>query len=367
MDTYQRVVNQKYEKNSKDNLDMRVMQYKREETQDNTYSAEEKQRVYDSVDRHREEEKHNYTGIPDDLKAQVEEKSGLSLDDVKVMYNSAVPASFQALAIAQGTNVYLGAGQEKHLGHELGHVVQQKQGRVKPTTNINGVPVNDDASLEHEADTIQMKESTKNIKISNILQRKLPEDIASDETLLAETKLYHSTKTLDQVKSILSNIIIGDNPTLQIGSGFYLSPYKPTEPSQYGKYTIEFQLTRNLTGQFVNKLNKWGFFDLGEEIRTKADEDNEYLHTQKGITHGVTDMETQYKITSTGIDALKAITVIDLQTAKEYQINPSDSKDQILLGVDGAFGQQEQFRATILSGLKAFGTSRLKKRQKESV
>lgn len=167
MDTYQRLVNQKYEKNSKDNLDMRVMQYKREEAQDNTYSAEEKQRVYDSLDRHREEEKHNYTGIPDDLKAQVEEKSGLSLDDVKVMYNSAVPASFQALAVAQGTNVYLGAGQEKHLAHELGHVVQQKQGRVKPTTNVNGVPVNDDASLEHEADTMQMKKEIYQRKETN--------------------------------------------------------------------------------------------------------------------------------------------------------------------------------------------------------
>ena len=45
----------------------------------------------------------------------------------------------------------MASGQEKHLPHELGHVVQQAQGRVKPTTSIAGLPVNDDVGLENEA------------------------------------------------------------------------------------------------------------------------------------------------------------------------------------------------------------------------
>lgn len=34
---------------------------------------------------------------------------------------------------SQGTDIHIGPGQEKHLPHEAWHVVQQKQGRVKPT------------------------------------------------------------------------------------------------------------------------------------------------------------------------------------------------------------------------------------------
>lgn len=95
----------------------------------------------------------NQTGIPDTLKAKVEAQSGISLDTVKVHYDSPKPAAVQALAYTSGDQVYLGPGQEKHLGHELGHVVQQMQGRVRPTGLVNGLPLNDDPALEREADT----------------------------------------------------------------------------------------------------------------------------------------------------------------------------------------------------------------------
>lgn len=42
--------------------------------------------------------KPNNTGLPDNLKAGVENLSGYSLDDVKVHYNSSQPATVQALA-----------------------------------------------------------------------------------------------------------------------------------------------------------------------------------------------------------------------------------------------------------------------------
>jgi len=95
----------------------------------------------------------NRTGLPDKLKAGVESLSGHSLDDVKVHYNSAKPAQLQAHAYAQGTDIHLGPGQEKHLPHEAWHVVQQKQGRVRPTKQLkNGHVINDNSSLEGEAD-----------------------------------------------------------------------------------------------------------------------------------------------------------------------------------------------------------------------
>ena len=94
----------------------------------------------------------NKTGLPDNLKSGIENLSGHSLDDVKVHYNSPKPAQLNAHAYAQGTNIHLASGQEKHLPHEAWHVVQQKQGRVKPTKQFQkGVNINDEEGLEQEA------------------------------------------------------------------------------------------------------------------------------------------------------------------------------------------------------------------------
>lgn len=96
----------------------------------------------------------NRTGLPDHLKQGVEALSGLTMDDVRVHYNSAKPTGFQALAYTQGADIYLRPGQEKYLAHEAWHVVQQKQGRVQPTGTINGAGLNDSRRLEGEADRL---------------------------------------------------------------------------------------------------------------------------------------------------------------------------------------------------------------------
>jgi hypothetical protein len=112
-----------------------------------------------SVQRQHRRESENTTGLPDHLKAGIETLSGLSLDDVKVHYNSSKPAQVEALTYTQGTDIYVGPpGQEKHLAHEAWHVVQQKQGRVRPTLQMrDGVAINDDAGLEKEADVMGEK------------------------------------------------------------------------------------------------------------------------------------------------------------------------------------------------------------------
>ncbi|MEM7186250.1 MAG: DUF4157 domain-containing protein [Bacteroidota bacterium] len=99
------------------------------------------------------QKKNNNTGLPDQLKSGVENLSGYSMDDVKVHYNSDKPAQLNAHAYAQGTDIHIASGQEKHLPHEAWHVVQQKQGRVKATKQLRSkVNINDDAALEKEAD-----------------------------------------------------------------------------------------------------------------------------------------------------------------------------------------------------------------------
>lgn len=103
------------------------------------------------------QKKPNNTGLPDNLKAGVESLSGYSMDDVKVHYNSSQPATVQALAYTQGTDIHVAPGQEQHLAHEAWHVAQQMAGRVAPTTEIGGMPVNDNVGLEHEADVMGAK------------------------------------------------------------------------------------------------------------------------------------------------------------------------------------------------------------------
>ena len=79
----------------------------------------------------------NRTGIPPHIQKRCEAMSGVSFDDVRIHYGSGKPAELGALAYTQGS-----------------HVLQQKQGRVKPKMFFRGMAVNDDRSLEREADRI---------------------------------------------------------------------------------------------------------------------------------------------------------------------------------------------------------------------
>ncbi|MCM1284033.1 MAG: DUF4157 domain-containing protein [Muribaculaceae bacterium] len=117
------------------------------------FDYERKQAGQEAVKRPKAD-KENRTGIPSRLRERIEKRSGLSLDDVQVHYNSAKPSGLNALAYTQGNQVYVGPGQERYLGHELGHVVQQKLGKVHADTMIQGKPVNTDERLEREADRI---------------------------------------------------------------------------------------------------------------------------------------------------------------------------------------------------------------------
>lgn len=131
-----------------------LLQGKFETFQKQGLEEEEIQAKSDTVQK-KDQKPANKTGLPENLKSGIENLSGVSLDDVKVHYNSAKPAQLQAHAYAQGTDIHMAPGQEKHLPHEAWHVVQQKQGRVKPTLQMMGkVNVNDDEVLEKEADVM---------------------------------------------------------------------------------------------------------------------------------------------------------------------------------------------------------------------
>lgn len=107
----------------------------------------------------------NHTGIPDAVKQRMEDSFGTDFSSVRVHPESSKAPEVGALAYTQGTDIHFAPGQFKPdtaagrelLGHELTHVVQQFDGRVQPTTEISGMPVNDNEALEREADAMGAK------------------------------------------------------------------------------------------------------------------------------------------------------------------------------------------------------------------
>jgi hypothetical protein len=93
-------------------------------------------------------------GLPGLLKAGLEALSGLDLSHVRVHRGSSRPEQVHAQAYTQGAEIHLALGQERHLAHEGWHVVQQMQGRVQSTRQVNGQGINDNPALEREADVM---------------------------------------------------------------------------------------------------------------------------------------------------------------------------------------------------------------------
>jgi len=97
-------------------------------------------------------------GLPTPVRAQMEHAFGTDFGAVRLHEDGAASA-LGALAYAQGDQLHFAPGQldvdsrhgQELLGHELAHVVQQRQGRVAAPQG-KGAPINADAGLEHEAD-----------------------------------------------------------------------------------------------------------------------------------------------------------------------------------------------------------------------
>ncbi|WP_276380296.1 DUF4157 domain-containing protein [Flavobacterium sp. H4147] len=158
------------------------------------------------------QKKANTTGLPDNLKSGMENLSNKNLDHVKVHYNSSKPAAVQAHAYAQGSNIHLAPGQEKHLPHELGHVVQQMEGRVKPTVKIGNTLVNNDIGLEKEADIMGAKAYQFKSKASKdiVQNKKIATNFSPQEMQLKahQENLTTNSKAEKVVPTKISNAIL---------------------------------------------------------------------------------------------------------------------------------------------------------------
>lgn len=105
------------------------------------------------------------TRLPKPLRQQMERAFQTDFSTIKV-YESHLPTLNSAKAIATGNDVHFAPGTidflsqagEKHVAHELAHVVQQRQGRVvAQVQNVVGQAINDGAGLEQAADAMGLQ------------------------------------------------------------------------------------------------------------------------------------------------------------------------------------------------------------------
>ncbi len=100
--------------------------------------------------------------LPPAVRAVMERAFKADFGDVLIHPDSARAAAIGARAYTEGNSVHLAPGEydpesqagRELIGHELAHVIQQRQGRVAATSQARGVAINDAPSLEHEADTL---------------------------------------------------------------------------------------------------------------------------------------------------------------------------------------------------------------------
>jgi hypothetical protein len=193
--------------------------------------------------------KENTTGMPDTLKVGIETLSGISMDDVHVHYNSSKPAELQALAYTQGTEIHVRPGQEQHLAHEAWHVVQQKQGRVKPTLQTKEATINDDAQLEKEADTMGTAAARQSVQpfakkdarplSGSVVQRQL------DHTNQPNVGFHGDLDAANRVSEawmLTDGSLNGSNPFQDPPGYNYIQQLKLTN------FWIRFHLVNNLAG-----------------------------------------------------------------------------------------------------------------------
>lgn len=262
--------------NSAQNLQLQAMQRKMQVHSESTQLHSEETPLVSTESAQRQEAapKPNNTGLPDQLKSGIESLSGMSMDHVKVHYNSSQPAQLNAHAYAQGSEIHVAPGQEQHLPHEAWHVVQQAQGRVKPTMQMKqGVPVNDDEGLEHEADVMGAK------ALNTPLQRKI------FDTTSMPTGIGVAQKTPAQQAEVTA-----------------LGTDHPDMPPTYLNTVAEVKDTDDVAQHNL----RWGnMHELSNHTPSKpiaiANQDQRFKDAKKAVVDNIPTVRTSVKTTYLGV------------------------------------------------------------------
>lgn len=143
--------------------------------------------------------------LTDVVQQKMENAFGEDFSSVNIKTNSSEAKDMGALAFTQGENVHFAPGQfdtnstkgQELIGHELTHVVQQREGRAQKKKQAKpqneGQQINDDPQLEAEADEMGKRAVT---GVKSVIQKKAKDSEESTE----EEKPYNKDASIYEVK-----------------------------------------------------------------------------------------------------------------------------------------------------------------------
>ncbi len=183
--------------------------------------------------------------MPADVRRKMEATFGVDFSPVRI-YEGAYVETVGALAYTQGSDIHFAPGQyqpmsrrgQELLGHELTHVVQQWQGRVRATTHGIGLAINDDAGLEREADEMgaraaraergptsppRVREETPGVSALAVHDSAEPGQRGRSDTQTIQRQAISTDLLLDRIgEARIENLII-----------LYIDPYVPRQETEF--------------------------------------------------------------------------------------------------------------------------------------
>ena len=248
--------------------------------------------------------------LPFCLKKNFEAISGYDLSDVTVHYHSTRPYNLGAVAYAQGSDIYLAPGQEKHLAHEAWHIVQQRQGRVTSTLQLGKYQINNEEVLEHEAHAMASGISNDLLSCPTRVTLKKPETISkviqrmTFEEASRLTQGNYAIGTAEDMEGLsshlflvmptdnLNDILYGDRPDLLSTRDFYQRIKKTCAhllalPESTHNFLSVVRLTTFSTeghhGALLKKCTHYGDYQLVEVIEMGTHTPDTLFTTLMGV------------------------------------------------------------------------------------
>ncbi len=207
-------------------------------------------------------------GLPNSLNNQMESAFNADFSNVSIHKNSQKAKEIGAYAFTQGNDIHFAPGQyqpftpkgQELIGHELTHVVQQSESTVSPTSEVNGMPVNDNKALEQEADTKGKKATKNNTPNKKGAKKKpTPKPVAQGKFVLQKAAApgktpnsapANSKQTTSPVAQVPTASAQVQAPTAVSGGDFNVKAFLQTAtnaPFQLGKSKINVLSTNEQT------------------------------------------------------------------------------------------------------------------------
>lgn len=161
--------------------------------------------------------------LPSGLQSNMESSLGQDFSNVGIQTNSQKAVQMNARAYTQGEQVHFAPGEfnpnstkgKNLIGHEFTHVAQQRAGVVKPTKILQkGVAINDNKSLEREADVYGKKavkgESVSKYRGSKALSSSVSQTKKSENKMSLSDKLVNTFSPVQMQSTIVQFTLLSD-------------------------------------------------------------------------------------------------------------------------------------------------------------